>query len=191
MTVGTDPRRLRRRAFAAFGIALVLMLAVSAVMFSRELTRIREVRALREAQATLIPEFVLQDQHGQTVHRRDLLGKVWVVTFAHGRDETRIQRAIERAAPIFALTSPRANVTGVVVGAEPLGEVAELDERWLLLVGDSSRVVDLMRVGFGADLGERIVFVDRKGSVRGSVDPTDKRYVEEALTLIKHLLAER
>lgn len=206
-----SPWSPRRTWIVLFASAFVFFLIVTALLFDHEVTRIQSEKAERAASIREVPDFALVDQTGRVVRRRHLLGKVWLVGLVafsegvHGVHVTEMSRVVSRLAGV-------GDFRAVLITADPdrdspdqLGSFVESlsnSDRWIALTGEPARVVDLIRVGFGGDVGEErgsvqiqrsawVGVIDRKGRLRASFDATGEHFQEQVLTSIKHVLSER
>jgi cytochrome oxidase Cu insertion factor (SCO1/SenC/PrrC family) len=146
-----------------------------------------------------LPEFVLEDQRGETVSLIDLHGTVWIADFISTRDtdtSARVTRRLADLAKEVASNSTLKDVKLVSFSVDPdfdrpavlrqYASVVGADQgRWMFLTGARSVVRALMRDAFKLPASDpddeqkpivrdqHVVIVDRAGRVRGSFDAFD------------------
>jgi cytochrome oxidase Cu insertion factor (SCO1/SenC/PrrC family) len=168
---------------------IVIAVLVAAVGCTPETTPVRE-----NVDLDSVGDFALTERDGRTVHKADLLGKVWVASFVFTRCTgpcpqvtatlARLQNDLPADSDIRLVTftvDPTHDREDVLkryadnFGADP--------HRWLFLTGAEAEIYQLLREGFkvpveqntGADRrpgsevmhSPRVVVVDRKGHIRG------------------------
>ena len=209
-TSNVNDRDPRRTVVALFAGAFVLFLIVTALMFRHEIEGIRSAKADRASQVREIPDFRLTDQAGKEVRRRDLVGNVWIaglVSTSEGETATveAMEKIVERLATVPGFRAVLVTTRPELDTAEHLAKYVAARPHphvWVALTGEPARVADLARIGLGAAVrfvedvpriegGDAVGIVDRKGRLRATLDVNEDRFVEGALTAIKHALAER
>jgi protein SCO1/2 len=202
----------RRLIIGIVGLAIILMLTVSVVLFTKEVSRIREEKTKRASIMGELPDFSLTNQTRTRVGRSDLLSRINIVNFIFTHCE----------GPCPALTSQMVllqkdwvsvpDVQFVTITVDPerdspdvlarYTEQRKIDtSRWHFLTGESDRVFDLIKNGFRADLKEsdgshevmhslRFALVDRKGRIRAYLDGESKDLVANLRPMVRRLLAE-
>ena len=208
MTVPSNKRLI----IAIAGLAVVMMVTVSVVLFKKEVTRIREEKAKRASIMGELPDFSLTNQAGERIGRSDLLDRVNVVYFVF----------TNCAGPCPALTSMMSriqkdwisvsDVQFVSITVDPDRDSPEVlnkyaagfdfdSERWHFLTGDKDRVYDLIKNGFRAEVTEsdgpheimhslRFALVDRKGRIRAYLDGESESLLIDLRPMVRRLLAE-
>ena len=202
----------RRLIIWIVGLAFILMVAVSVVLFTSELARIRAEKAKRASIMGDLPDFSLTNQHRKLVGRSDLLERVNIVNFIF----------TQCGGPCPDLTSQMnllqkdwgsvLDVQFVSITVDPERDSPDvlfryvvkqgLDTiRWHFLTGEKDQVYDLIRKGFRAEIGESdgpheishsllLALVDRKGRIRAYLDGKSEDLTSEVRPMVKRLLAE-
>ena len=202
----------RRVVFGVLGAAVVLMLTVTAVLFTREIARIREEKARRSEIMGEVPDFSLTDQTGRRVGRSDLLGKVTLVGFMFTRcsgpcgdltsQMARLQsdwREIDDVQLVSISVDPTVDTRDVLAGYA--SRAGAIDGKWMFLTGEEDRVVDLVKKGFRAPIApsvgeheilhsERFAVVDRVGRIRAYIDGKSEDVVMATRPIVRRLMAE-
>jgi protein SCO1/2 len=135
-----------------------------------------------------LPDFRLTESRGQSVTLADLKGKVWVANLMFASCPDVCVRMAEQFAKLDRLLGPRDDVRLVSITITPdidtpsvlraYGDRLGASEKWWFLTGDRSEVVKLANQGFLLSAGtadtlthsDKLVLVDRKGTVRGYFD---------------------
>ncbi len=189
----------------------MLFIVVTGVLFHYEVTRIRSEKAERADSSREIPDFRLVDQHGQIFRRRDLAGRVWIFGLVSASADDRDGAVVGGLSDVIERVADIADVGAVLISVTPekdegvLGPFVStlpVPEKWVALTGERARVADLVRVGLGGrvsregsavriERSSQVAVVDRRGRLRASLDANDGNFNEQALTAVKHALAER
>jgi len=145
-----------------------------------------------------VGDFALTERDGSTVHKADLLGKVWVASFVFTRCTGPCPQVTSTMARLQQdLPADRDAIRLVTFTVDPdhdrpdelkryAGAFGADPKRWLFLTGKEADIHQLLREGFRvpvqANAGEerrpgnevmhspRLVVVDKKGHVRGYFD---------------------
>ena len=205
------PEAFRKRVFLVGGILLAMMLAVSAVLFTREISRIQEEKTRRSEVMGELPDFALVSQNGRSVGRSDLLGRVHVVNFFYTsctgpspvltKKMAGLQEAWldEQDIGYMSITVDPERDTPTVLASYAAENGAR--EGWVFLTGETERVHDVIRPGFrspvyaisGAEAihhSLRFALLDKRGRVRAHLDAASPTLVADAAPIVKRLLAE-
>jgi protein SCO1/2 len=155
-----------------------------------------------------LPDFTLTDQHGASVTREVMRGKVWVanlmfascstVCLTLGKNLSALDAKIQ-ALPEVRIVS--LSVTPEVDTPEVLKAYARkwsASPQWLFLTGERAQIQQLATGGFCLSAGtdevlthsDKLVVVDRSGTVRGYFDGTQSGAPKAVLSLIKTLQSE-
>jgi protein SCO1/2 len=153
------------------------------------------VLGLRPETPSRLPDFSFTNQHGQVVTRKDLHGRVCLVTFAFtscGTTCRQVARNLSRALQRFAGESnvclvtwtidPRTDTPPVLLRFSLTAGATNLN--WMFLTGSSQNIADIIQNAFPSatvpagwqSYGNRLpdmsrVFVlDKAGQLRGSAD---------------------
>lgn len=155
-----------------------------------------------------LPDFTLTDQHGSPVTREVMRGKVWVanlmfascstVCLTLGKHLSALDAKIQ-ALPEVRIVSlsvtPEADTTDVL---RAYAQKWNASSQWLFLTGERAQIQQLATGGFCLSAGtdevlthsDKLVVVDRTGTVRGYFDGMNSEENEAALRLIKALIKE-
>ncbi len=142
-----------------------------------------------------VGDFSLTERDGRTVHRDDLLGKIWIASFEFTRCTAGCPQISATMKQLQADFARYADVRLVTFTVDPehdrpeeLREYAKHygadAERWLFLTGDEKTIYQLLEKSFhlpaqkntDGDLGNavmhspKLVLVDRQGRIRGYFD---------------------
>lgn len=160
-----------------------------------------------------VGDFRLLDQHGDTITRKDLEGKVTVVNFFFTSCQgicpdmnSNIQRVVNSYADNDQVQFFSHSVDPSYDTVEVLEEYAErfdhTEESWHFLTGDKSEIYDLARRSYfavkpkteGEDIEsdfihtENVILIDGKGRLRGYYNGTSKEDMEKLKADIEVLL---
>lgn len=164
-----------------------------------------------------VPDFRLTAHTGQPISLTDLKGKVWVAEFFFAScagicvEMNTNMKAVQKAfadVPDFQIVSFTVDPQNDTV--EILREYRKnydaIDGKWFFVTGDKKAIYRLARHGFKLVAQEvkpseeggptdfihsdRFVLVDRKGSIRGFYNGTDKQQVQKLIADIQKLLQE-
>jgi cytochrome oxidase Cu insertion factor (SCO1/SenC/PrrC family) len=167
-----------------------------------------------ETPVLMLPEFVLENERGESVGLQDLHGTVWVADFVSTRCEepctsltrkmTELMHEVERKDLKFLSVSvdPVFDRPDILRAYMKRAGGAEL-ERWTFLTGPTSAVRALVRDGFklpsgdsldGAMAGaysENFALIDRAGRVRGAWGALDPVGLKDVRAAIDRVLDEK
>ncbi len=202
----------KRLIIGIVGFAIVLMLAISGILFTNEIARIREEKATRATVMGELPDFSLINQQGKRVGRSDLLGRVNVVSFMFTECAGPCPALIGQIARLRDDWKSIPDVQFVSISVDPERDVPEVlaayalrfgakDDRWHFLTGEEARVYDLIRNGFRASVDEsdgphqilhslKFAVVDKRGRIRAYLDGASKTMLDDARLVVRRLLAE-
>lgn len=158
-----------------------------------------------------IADFQFTNQHGQTVTRADLLGKIHVADFFFTSCPgicatlTRNLKRVQDATADSDVTLISYSVTPSMDTPEVLADYAKKfgvdDTRWHLTTGDKEATYDLARASYFADglknqgkgsekflHTENLFLVDAQGRIRGVYNGTRTMDVKRLIEDIQHLL---
>jgi uncharacterized membrane protein YozB (DUF420 family)/cytochrome oxidase Cu insertion factor (SCO1/SenC/PrrC family) len=146
-----------------------------------------------------VDDFALTERNGQTIHRDDLKGKVWVASFIFTCCNQACPQITAEMARLQSELAEEKDVLLVSFSVNPSGDDpktlrAYADSyqadaaRWLFLTGDEGRIYHLIRESFhlavnqneGAERtpgnevmhSRKVVLVDREGGIRGYFEAT-------------------
>jgi protein SCO1/2 len=174
-----------------------------------------EPAAVRRDGLHTVADFSLTNQHGQTVSREDLAGRVYVVNFffatcpgicrAMNRNMKRIQAAYDGAEDVALLShsvTPEEDTPAVL--ANYAREFDCNDGQWHLLTGSKSEIYALGRESYFIEQqakpdaspdafihSENFVLVDGEGHLRGIYNGLNRVEVDLLIHDIARLRAER
>lgn len=147
-----------------------------------------------------VADFALTERSGRTIHRDDLLGKVWVASFIFTNCNQTCPRITANLAQLQQDFAGTPDLVLVSFSVDPERDTPDRlrayansyqadAERWLFLTGDQETVYQLILEGFhlhvaqniGADRTRgnevahqnKLVLVDRRGHIRGYFEGTD------------------
>ncbi len=148
------------------------------------------------------PDFTLTERDGRTVHRADLLGKVWVAHFFFTECAAGCSVTTDNLAKLQQTLAGNPDVVLVSFTLNPTRDTPEKlrewarhwnadPQRWLFLTGDEATMHRLVQQGFkqtavrsesadptrAIDHSFRIILIDRAGEMRGYVDGRDEEQV--------------
>ncbi|HEY3900198.1 MAG TPA: SCO family protein [Chthoniobacter sp.] len=179
----------RRLSFAVLGLALAL-----AGCGKRDTAEILQPPG---TPATLqkywpVPEFTLTESNGQTLHRGDLAGKVWVAEFFYTSCPGPCPVLTSKVGEVQKALGANAEVRLVSISVDPEKDTPEVlktyakrydaGPNWLFCTGDKAGIVALAHDGFKLPIAEgtaesgpithttRLALVDKAGTVRGFYD---------------------
>jgi protein SCO1/2 len=154
-----------------------------------------------------VPDFRLTESHEQPVTLADLKGKVWVANLMFASCPDVCVRMAEQFAKLDRQLGPRDDVRLVSVTITPEADTPAVlrayaeklgaSEKWWFLTGDRSEVVKLANQGFLLSAGtaetlthsDKLVLVDRTGTVRGYFDGGKPESVPQLAAEIARLTA--
>jgi cytochrome oxidase Cu insertion factor (SCO1/SenC/PrrC family) len=202
----------RRLIFGIAGLAVVLMLTVTVVLFRQELTRVREAKLRRATIMGEIPDFRLVDQRGLPIGRDDLLGRIQIVNFVFTNCGGPCPALTEKMATLQNAWLSLPDVEFISISVDPVRDTpavladyaarfGAIDGRWRFLTGEPDRVLDLVRKGFKAAVSEsegehqiehsrKFAVVDRRGRIRAYLDADTQHLLADAGPIIRRLMAE-
>jgi cytochrome oxidase Cu insertion factor (SCO1/SenC/PrrC family) len=162
-----------------------------------------------------VPDFSLTEANGTTIHRGDLLGKVWIASFLFTRCAEACPLLMRHEVRLLPELPPRDDLRLVSFSVDPdwdtprvLTEYAHTfgtdRNRWFFLTGDKKQIYHLSIDGFRlsamqADPAKempilhsaKLVLVDRHGAIRGYYDSTDDVEMHKLVRDAQRVLAER
>jgi protein SCO1 len=155
-----------------------------------------------------LPDFTLTDQHGSPVTREVMRGKVWVANLMFASCSTVCLTLGKHLSALDAKIQALPEVRIVSLSVAPEADTPDVlrayaqkwsaSQQWLFLTGERAQIQQLATGGFCLSAGtdevlthsDKLVVVDRTGTVRGYFDGTDIRASEAVLTLLKTLHSE-
>lgn len=182
----------------------VVVLAIPAVGLLRERMRLGTVEAYAPAVSLRLPlpAFTLMDQRGKPFGLADMKGHVWVASFMFTSCSTVCPKLTKRMAEVQARTRPLGDAVHLLsFTVDPENDTPEKlaaygqqygadPARWTFLTGPLVDIEGTVMNGFkiamgktestpGSGLmtifhGEKLVLVDREGSIRGYHDADDE-----------------
>lgn len=141
-----------------------------------------------------VSDFSLTDQNGQTVQRKDLLGKVWIASFIFTRCTTFCPQVTGTLAQLQSEFLNQEGLLFVSISVDPEHDTPAVlkdyatkfgadPKHWMFLTGEQDRVYQLIQEGFkdtamqnqgqartpGNEVthSSRLFLIDRKGKIRG------------------------
>ena len=162
-----------------------------------------------------VPDFSLTEANGSTIHRGDLLGKVWIASFLFTRCAEACPLLMRHEVRLLPELPPRDDLRLVSFSVDPdrdtprvLTEYARSfgadRNRWFFLTGDKKQIYHLSIDGFRlaaleADPAKempilhsaKLVLVDRHGAIRGYYDSADEVEMRKLVRDARRVLAER
>jgi protein SCO1/2 len=172
----------------------------------------------RPAPATLakhwmLPDFVLTERSGQTVHLADFAGKVWIADFFYTTCPGPCPMLTSRFSDVQKALGDEPNVRLVSISVDPEKDTTDVlkiyaerfkaSARWLFLTGQKDAIYSLARDGFKLPIAEataegapithttRLILVDKTGVVRGFYEGGNESGVQELIRDIHRLLDEK
>ncbi len=163
-----------------------------------------------------LPDFVLQDEHGESFSRDDLHGLVWVADFIFTSCAGTcplITKQLGVLSKELTANPAERSVRFVSVSVDPAHDTPEVlskyarqqdvdPARWSLVTGPREQVRKLVREGFKLPVGDQsdpampifhsqnFLLIDRAGQVRGVFDALDETARKELRGALDALLAE-
>ena len=160
-----------------------------------------------------VPEFTFTERGGQTVHRSDLLGKVWVADFFYTSCPGPCPLLSSRLSTLQSKLAGRADARLVSISLDPEKDSPEVLQNyaarfkagpnWLFLTGDKAQTYSLVQTGFKLAIAEernnpepithstKLILVDRNGWVRGFYEGVGSDETDRIVEDVDHLLKEK
>ncbi len=165
-----------------------------------------------------VADFALTERSGQTVHRDDLLGKVWVASFVFTHCAGACQQITGNMALLQHELEGQEDVLLVSFTVDPEDDTPDVlrayadrykadPKRWLFLTGEPRTVRHLIQSGFyvaavpnegeerkpGFEVthASKLTVLDRRGHIRAYFDATEPDVVERVKQKIEGLLREK
>jgi len=194
---------------------LIGIAAVATVFLTRGPANVEEEVELRNYR--MIDSFALTDQHGETVRREDLEGKVWIANFVFTSCNAECIVLSHRMGQLQERFAENPDVAFVSISVDPqtdtparLSKYAErygAGPRWIFLTGDTREVDELIKGSFLLPIArndaerskivlanlihsERLAVVDRLGVVRYYTDGMKPDAVDKVSEAVERLLPE-
>lgn len=184
-----------------------LLLLASAVVFGKVLPwfDLTKPDPYQQLIGRAVPDFTLTDQNGVAVTRESLSGKIWVanlmftscstVCLTLGKHLSALDakiKAFPDARIVSLSVTPEADTPEVL---KSYAQRLSASPQWLFLTGDRPQIQQLATGGFCLSTGtdevlthsDKLVVVDRTGTVRGYFDGTQSAASEAVLRLLKTL----
>jgi protein SCO1 len=199
--------RMRRLGWAGAFLGFVLAVAMGYSLWQGSVRR--DVDPLPVIRA--VPDFALTDQHGRTVTKNDLRGKIWITDFIFtrcaGPCPLMTARMLEMQRAL--VKTPDVKLVSVTVDPEydtpeVLRSYAEANhadpDRWTFLTGDKAVIEKLVTEGFMQHLSEEdgepvhgtmFLVVDGNGMVRSARMLEDPELLPKILMDAGNLLREQ
>jgi protein SCO1/2 len=152
-----------------------------------------------------VPDFSLTDQNGTSVTRESLRGKIWVANLMFASCSTACLTLGKHLSALDAKIQALPEVRIVSLSVTPEADTPEVlrayaqrwsaSPQWLFLTGERAQIQQLATGGFCLSAGtdevlthsDKLVVVDRTGTVRGYFDGTHSEASEAVLRLLKTL----
>ena len=162
-----------------------------------------------------VPEFSLTEAGGTTLHRADLLCKVWIASFIFTRCGEQCPTMMRHEVRLQASLPLRDDLRLVSFSVDPDWDAPKVltdyahtfgadRSRWLFLTGDKKQIYHLTIDGFrlatqDADPARempilhstKLVLVDRHGAIRGYYDSSDEEELRHLVRDVRQVLGER
>jgi cytochrome oxidase Cu insertion factor (SCO1/SenC/PrrC family) len=162
-----------------------------------------------------VPDFSLTEAGGTTLHRADLLGKVWIASFIFTRCGEQCPMMMRHEVRLQASLPLRDDLRLVSFSVDPDWDAPKVltdyahafgadRSRWLFLTGDKKQIYHLTIDGFrlatqDADPAKempilhstKLVLVDRHGAIRGYYDSSDEEEMRKLIRDVRQVLGER
>jgi protein SCO1/2 len=198
---------MKPRIVPALAGVLVLVFAVSVV---NRLPSFKTAKAdsYQQLVGRSLPDFTLTDQHGTSVSRESLSGKIWVANLMFASCSTVCVTLGKHLSALDAKIQSIPEVRIVSLSVTPEADTPEVlrayakrwsaSPQWLFLTGERAQIQRLATGGFCLSAGtdevlahsDKLVVVDRSGTVRGYFDGTQSEAPKAVLTLLKTLQTE-
>jgi protein SCO1/2 len=162
-----------------------------------------------------VPDFELVERSGKTVHRADLIGKIWVADFIFTHCTGQCPMMAARLKALNEALGAAPNVRLVSVSVDPERDTPEVlaryadalgapEDRWLFLTGKRDEIVRLVVGGMqlpavvsggaGAQKvdvthSDKFVLVDPNGLVRGYYEAGDEEAQARLIADVRRLAA--
>jgi protein SCO1/2 len=197
--------------------ALLLTVLVVGVAFVRSQIEQGQMPDLRPI--AQVPEFALTNQDSRAVSLADLRGNVWAADVIFTRCAGPCPRMTQRMSELQKVLSAQDKVKLVTLTTDPAFDRPEVlkryaerfkadSQRWMFLTGTKQEITRVAVDGLKLaamekdsekretplDLfihSELIVFVDKQGRLRGSVESDDPKLKSKVLAAVKQLLREK
>jgi len=197
--------------------ALILTVLAISVVFVRSQIEQGQLPDLRPI--AQVPEFALTNQEGHVVSLADLQGNVWVADVIFTRCAGPCPRMTQRMSELQTILPEHSNVRLVTLTTDPAFDRPEVlkryaerfkanSKRWMFLTGSKQEITRVAVDGLKLaamekepekrdtpqDLfihSELMVFVDKQGRLRGSVESDDPKMKSKVLAAVKQLLREK
>ena len=155
-----------------------------------------------------LPDFTLTDQYGSPVTREMMRGKVWVANLMFASCSTVCLTLGKHLSALDAKIQALPEVRIVSLSVAPEADTPDVlrayaqkwsaSPQWLFLTGERAQIQQLATGGFCLSAGtdevlthsDKLVVVDRTGTVRGYFDGMNSEENDAALRLIKALIKE-
>jgi len=159
------------------------------------------------------PDFTFTERSGQTVHRADLAGKVWIADFFYTSCPGPCPMLSSRLSAIQEKLGDRADVRLVSISLDPEKDTPEVlkqyaerfkaGPKWLFLTGDKATTHLLVQTGFKLAIAEernnpepithstKLLLIDREGWIRGFYEGVGQDQTEQLIKDVDKLLAEK
>ena len=160
-----------------------------------------------------VPPFSLTDQHGRTLTRGALEGRVWVADFIFATCAGQCLLMSDEMGALQRALAKETALRFVSFSVDPVHDTPEVlaayaarygaDARWLLVTGPRQAIYRLCQEGFHLAVGEdprsprepivhsvRFVLVDRAGRIRGYYEATDARAMARLRDETRRVLSE-
>ena len=211
-----NPKPTQRIAWIVWPALILTVLAIG-VFFVRSQIEQGQLPDLRPI--AQVPEFTLTNQEGHAVSLADLQGNVWVADVILTRCAGPCPRMTQRMSELQTILPEHSSVKLVTLTTDPVFDRPDVlkryserfkanTQRWMFLTGSKQEitrvVVDGLKLaamekepekrGTPQDLfihSELMVFVDKQGRLRGSVESDDPKMQSKVLAAVKQLLREK
>lgn len=156
-----------------------------------------------------VPAFTLTDSRNMPLTQNDLKGKVWVASFVFTRCQGPCPTLTAHLATLYRSYELEPNVALVSISVDPLHDTPGVlaayakkfnadPQKWHLLTGSESAIIDLITKGFkvGDDKNlinhsTRFVLVDANLDIRGYYDGMDKDAIKNLFQDIAMIKGEQ
>jgi protein SCO1/2 len=197
--------------------ALIFAVLAIGIVFVRsqiEQAQLPDLRPIAQ-----VPEFTLTNQDGRAVSLADLRGNVWVADIIFTRCAGPCPRMTQHMSELQAVLPAQSDVKLVTLTTDPAADRPEVlkrygerfkanFDRWTFLTGSKEGIARVAVDGLKLaaiekkpeereserDLfihSELMVFVDKQGRLRGSVESYDPKMKSKVLAAVKQLLREK
>jgi len=162
-----------------------------------------------------VPDFALTEAGGTSLHKQDLLGKVWIASFIFTRCGEACPMMMKHETRLQGQLPLRDDLRLVSFSVDPDWDTPKVltdyarsfgadRSRWMFLTGNKKQAYQLATDGFRlatleADPAKempilhstKLVLVDRRGAIRGYYDSTDDAELRRLIHDVGRVLAER